>query len=118
MPAGACRRIYETCCRLSDSGTVPSFDRLMLAIDEPAIKSLLVELDEGAQAKRTRGGDPLALLNDLIRTFQQQEAQKQRPAQLVALRERRLDDSQETELLERILQQERNRHGISEPTDG
>jgi DNA primase len=118
LATAACRKIYETCCRLSDSGTVPSFDRLMLAIDEPAIKSLLVEFDEGAQAKRTRGGDPQALLNDLIRTFQQQEAQKQRPAQLVALRERRLDDSQETELLERILRQERNRHGISEPTDG
>jgi len=36
----------------------------------------------------------------------------------VTLREGRLDDSQETELLEEIIRQERNRQGISESTDG
>ena len=46
----ACRRIFETCCRLADEGVVPSFDRLMLEFDEPAIKNLLVGIDEAAQA--------------------------------------------------------------------
>ncbi len=112
------RRIYEACCRLSDAGAAPTFDRLMLEFEQPQIKSLLVELDERRRAKGTSDADPKALLRQLVTIFQQKEAERQRPAQLGALRERRLDDSQETELLEKILRQERGRQGISEPTDG
>jgi DNA primase len=117
ITAESSRRIYQTCCRLLDAGITPSFDRLMLEFDHPAIKSLLVELDEGGRAKGARDADPEALLGELIQTVQRKEAERQRPAQLVALREGRLDDSQETELLEKIIRQERSRQGISEPTD-
>jgi hypothetical protein len=44
--------------------------------------------------------------------------EKQRPAQIVALREGGLDELQQAQLLEDILRQERNRQGISKPTDG
>jgi DNA primase len=111
-------QIYQTCCRLSDAGITPAFDRLMLEFDQPALKSLLVDLDEAARAKGTRDADPEALLRELVNTYQRKEADRQRPADLVALREGGLDDSQETELLEKIIRQERNRQGISEPTDG
>ncbi|MBN2476552.1 MAG: DNA primase [Pirellulales bacterium] len=113
-----CRRIYETCCRLEDAGHAPTFDRLMLEFDDPAVKSLLVELDEAGRAKGERDAGPEALLLDLITTLKKQEAQRQRPGQIVALREGGLNDSQETELLEQIIRQERSRQGISEPTDG
>jgi hypothetical protein len=89
----------------------------MLQFDQPAIKSLLVELDEAREAKG-REVDPEALFEALIQNFRKQEARKQRPAQLGKLREGGLDDSQETELLEKIIQQERSRQGISESTDG
>ena len=115
---GAARAVYETMCRLADEGIEPKFDRLMLQFDNPAVKSLLVELDEAAQAKHGADVDPEAVLEELIQTFKQKEAQRRRPEQLVALREGRLDDSQQTELLEKIIRQERNRQGISEPTDG
>ncbi len=118
LPPGPYRGIYETCCRLSDEGVVPTFDRLMLEFDEPAVKSLLVELDEVGQAKRDRDADPHEVLQELIETFQRKEADRQRPKQIVALREGELDDNQETALLEEIIRQERNRQGISEPTDG
>ena len=116
--AESSRRIYEACCRLSDAGAAPTFDRLMLEFEEPQIKSLLVDLDERRRAKGTSDADPQALLRQLVTILQQKEAERQRPAQLGALRERRLDDSQENELLEKILRQERGRQGISEPTDG
>jgi len=118
MAPGPCRMIYETCCRLLDEGISPEFDRLMLQFDALAIKSLLVELDEGGRAKEGQDDDPLARLEQLVKTIRQKEADRQRPAQVVALREKRLDPSQETELLEKIIRQERSRHGISEPTDG
>ncbi len=114
----ACRRIYETCLQLLQAGVQPEFDRLMLELDEPALKNLLIELDQSEQAKHRRLGDPPALLEELINKLFEKEAQRQRPGQTVALREGRLDASQEKALLEEMLRQERSRHGISGPTDG
>ena len=113
-----CRLVYETGCRMLDSGDLPEFARLMLAFDDPSLKSFLVELDEHGRAKGDRSADAALLLESLIKTFQQKEVDKRRPAQIVALRERKLDTDQETALLENIIRQERNRQGISDPTDG
>ena len=96
----------------------PDFQRLMLELDDPAIKNLLVELDESEQAKTGRFGELPALLEELIQALLQKEAQRRRPGEIVALREGRLDPSQENALLEAILRQERSRQGISKPTDG
>lgn len=118
LTTNSSRGVYETCCRLDDEQVVPTFDRLMLEFDEPAMKNLLVELDENGQAKGRPAADPAVLLEDLLKTMSRKEAEKQRPAQIVALRDSGLDDLQQTAMLEAILRQERNRHGISEPTDG
>ncbi len=118
LAAEPCRRIFETFCRLDDEGVVPAFDRLMLEFDEPAVKSLLVELDESGQAKGRQAADTAALLDELVKNRARKEAERQRPAQIGALREGGLDAQQQAELLEDILRQERNRHGISKPTDG
>ena len=56
--------IYRRCCELSHSGVTPDFDRLLLEFDEPAIKSLLVDLDEHGRAKT--GVEPAARLRDLL----------------------------------------------------
>ena len=108
LAAESCRRIYETCCRLADEGVVPAFDRLMLEFDEPAMKSLLVELDESGQAKGQPAADPeVAVERIWSRTLQRKEIEKQRPAQIVALREGGLDDQQQAAMLEDILRQKR-----------
>src|SRR5208337_3600115 len=109
----ALRRIYETGCRLLDVGVLPDFDRLILEFDDPSLKSLLVDLDEQGRAKGSRMAEPAELLNDLLKAFQRKEVDKQRPGQLVALRERDLADDQAMDLLKNILQQERSRQGIS-----
>lgn len=116
--AGPCRLIFETCCRLDDEGVVPSFDRLMLRFDEPAMKNLLVELDETGRAKDRQTADAEALLDKLMKTMIQREAEKQRPAEIVTLREEGLDAQQKATMVEDIFRRERDRQGISEPTDG
>jgi len=110
------RRIFQACCRLSEAGTAPTFEKLMLQFDDPAIKSLLVELDEQGRAKQVT--DPKPLLQDLARSFQQQQQIKKRPLHEGSLREGRLDETQQLDLLRKIEQQEKARHGISDPTDG
>ena len=118
LASPALRRIYETGCRLLDVGVLPDFDRLILEFDDPSLKSLLVDLDEQGRAKGSRMAEPAELLSDLAKAFQRKEVEKQRPAQLVALREQNLADDQAIDLLKNILQQERSRQGISDPMDG
>ena len=77
---------FETGCRLLQVGVLPDFDRLILEFDNPSLKSLLVDLDEQGRAKGSRLAAPDELLSDLVKAFQQKEVEKQRPAQLVALR--------------------------------
>ena len=62
--------------------------------------------------------EPSVVLQELIRTFHTQETRKQRPANIGKLREGGLDDSQQERLLDEIIQRERNRQGITKPTDG
>jgi DNA primase len=122
LPPGPCRRIYETCCRLADGGASPTFDRLMLEFDEPAVKGLLVELDERGTAKGLAAADPLGLLDELAKTMSRKEMERQRPAKIVALREGGLDLDAQKEILraheEQVSAFHRDRPGISKPTDG
>ncbi len=118
LGTGICRQIYDTCCRLADAGVDPTFDRLMLEFDEPAVKNLLVDLDETSQSKGKRASDPQDLLSELINTFKRKESEKQRPRQITALREGGLDENRQIDMLEEILRQERDRQGITKPTDG
>ena len=105
---GAGRLIYETFCRLADEGEAPSFARLMLHFDEPAVKSLLVDLDETGQAKDRQTADAEAMLNDLIRTKSRKEIERQRPAQVVTLREGGMDVPEQASMLEEIIRQKRS----------
>ncbi len=106
--AETCRRLFETCSRLADEGVTPSFDRLMLEFDEPAMKSLLVGLDEHAQETGQTSANPEALLNGLVMTMNRKDVEKQRPAELVALREGGLDDQQQSAMLEDIIRRKRD----------
>ena len=118
IAAASCRRIYETCCRLHDAGVEPTFEKLMLEFDQPAVQSLLVDLEEQGHAKGGSLADPEALMKELIRGFEKREAEKRAPAQTVAMREGQLDEQQTVDLLAKIVQQKRTQQGISFPTDG
>jgi hypothetical protein len=108
LAAESCRLIYETCCRLADENILPTFDRLMLEFDEPAVKNLLVGVDERAQATGQRSADPEALLNGLVMTMSLKEDEKQRPTEIATLREGGLDEKQQAAMLEDIIRQRRN----------
>jgi DNA primase len=115
---GACRQIYDLCCGLAASGVLPDFEHLMTAVEDQALKSLLVAFDEAGQAKGFPAEELPQRIVKLQNTFQEKEMQKQRPAQREALRQGGLDTARQSALLEQILRQERDRQGITKPTDG
>ncbi len=110
------RAVFARCCAMADAGIVPGFDRLMLEFDDARLKSLLVDLDEEAAAKQINS--PQDLLEEWISRFIRREQDKQSPTITETLREGGLDETAQTEMLQRLLEQHRARHGISEPTDG
>lgn len=112
----ACRYVYAECCRMAEAGETPTFERLMLEFDDPALKSLLVELDESGAAKNI--ADPAALLAELAGSFRRREASKDLSGRAGMLRQGRLGEHEELGLLEQIVEQERVRRGIPAPKDG
>lgn len=113
---GPCRRVYEMCCRLADMGQAADFSRLMLEFNDPNIQNLLVEVDDAGLAKGA--ADPDALIKEWLKGFKNREASRRVPVEAGMLRQRRLDEHEELDVLKRILQQERARHGIADPMEG
>ncbi len=112
----ASRRLYETCCRLEDEDVCPDFSRLMLEFDDGPMKQFLVELDESRRVAKIT--DPAALLQELIERYQQNQLDRQRSSQIVALKDEGLDETRKTQMLQEMMEQLRARHGISRPTEG
>lgn len=111
----ACRSVYELCCRLDDGGLTPTFERLMLEIDDPALKSLLVEFDESGSVKKI--ADPAALLAEIAGSFRRREASRDLARTASMVREGRPGKTPEVDWRQ-IEELERTRRGMSAPTDG
>ncbi|MDH3717788.1 MAG: DNA primase [Planctomycetota bacterium] len=105
-----CRRIYARCVELSAAGITADFDRLILEFDDPALKSLLVQLDERG---RDRGGSDLAQqLPDVLDSFRRRHDSRRGLATVAALREHQFDETEEVSVLEQLVEKERTRHQL------
>ena len=112
----ACRAIYIQCRQLAASGIAADFARLLLEIDDPQVKNLLVALDESGRSKGS--SDASARIDDVLAGFQRRRQEPWRRAQTAALNEGKLKEDEELAILLQIAKQERIRQGISEPMDG
>lgn len=114
--SASCRKIYEVSLELAERGESPDFERLLLEIDDPGVKNLLVELDENARSKTPE--EKLAWLEEVLARLERRKAEPRRRAQTAALHERGLKEDEELEILLEIEHMERTRQGIHAPTDG
>ncbi|MEK6250289.1 MAG: hypothetical protein N2C12_19045, partial [Planctomycetales bacterium] len=100
-----CRQVLAKCHELSSAGETPNFDRLLLEFDDPAMKNLLVELDERGQDRG--GSDLVGQLPDLLASFRLRNEKRERQHVTAAIKEKRFEEGQEVEILQRILDQKR-----------
>ncbi len=111
--------LFETFQRIHNSGEPASFERVMTQLEDARLKSLLVAIDERAQAKAEQVQEEApSRLRGLIDTFLDQEAEVVRREKLASLEESNLNQQEELDILNQLIEQKRNRQGISEPTDG
>jgi DNA primase len=88
------RQVYLTCLRLSQAGQRADFQRLLAEFDDPALKSLLVDLDDSSSSKPA--AEPERLLQDLLAAFQRRQQQSERRKALAS--SQRNDDQALAEL--------------------
>lgn len=111
--------IFHTIHRVYEEGRTADFGNVLTAMDDPRLKNILVELDERAHAKAEEAQiDAQNRLQGLFDDFRFAMASKDRRRQQAALEEKRLDDQTQLDVLQQLIDQERNRQGISAPTEG
>lgn len=119
LKSAAVRTIYHTFHSLHDADRTPDFGNALMDLEDAHLKNILVELDERAHAKAEEAQeDALARLRGLIERFRYELETKDRPQKLAALESKRLSEQEELAALQHLIAQERNRQGISAPTDG
>lgn len=124
VTGSTCRDVYSLCVELWSQGIVPDFSRLLLEIDDPVVKTMLVELDESG---RRKASEHHARVHDVLASFERRERERQVRHRTSLLKQSNLTAEDELALLLEIANQqlaaqqaleERTRLGISDPTEG
>jgi len=105
MTSNAGRQIYAACCRLVEDGWQNDFGRLLAEFDDPAMKNLLVQLDESCQTKLT--ADRERWLADLLETSRRRGEETADRKRLAAARRQGSDAEQ---LLAQFCEQSKSKH--------
>jgi len=113
------RKIFYTIHWLHDEQRTPDFGNVLTALEDPAMKNIWVEVDERAQAKAPEAQeDARQRLQGLIDDYRYFREKRSRQHMAAALQEKKLNEQEELDALQRLIAQERSRRGISGPKDG
>jgi len=105
VTSDAGRQIYAACCRLVEDGWQNDFGRLLAEFDDPAMKSLLVELDESCQTKSA--ADRERWLADLLESHRRRLEELDHRKRLAAARQ---DFGNAEQLLAQFCEQSKPKH--------
>ena len=97
-------------------GEVPDINKLLILIDEPRLKSLLVDLDESGHDKIELGAREC--LDQYIAAYQRRRQDRQLRDQVSALDSTELSEQEKLDGFYDFLDKKRGRQGLSAPTDG
>ena len=104
---------------LADRGESCEFNNLMTAVEDSALKKLLVDLDERAAEKETLAHeDAAARLRQTLDTLARQSEDREHRDKLAELEEGKVSDQDAVAFLNDLVERNRKRQGIPAPTDG
>jgi len=107
--------IFEFLAEYVNQGDEISFDQLLLKIEDPTIKFVLVQAEENAKNKEsTVQLTPTARLESLIAKFQREIRDGEERETIRKLRSNEVNDDEEMRLLQHLLEQQRLDRGLSE----
>jgi DNA primase len=109
------RSIFEFLAESVNQGDEISFDQLLLKIDDPTLKFVLVQAAENAKNKEsTVQLTPTARLESLIEKFQRETRDGEERETIRKLHNNEVTDDEEMRLLQQLLEQQRLDRGLSE----
>lgn len=95
--SSAARQLFAAAASLSQRDELPTYDHLMLAVDDLRLKSLLVACDEANQQKTD--SDPAQRLTDAVAGAQRRRRDARHEQKMAALHQKQLDPEKEEEVL-------------------
>jgi len=111
-----CRAVLEAARRLHAEGREIALAGLLLEINDPAVQSLLVAVDESCSARGPL--DPAERLHHLEDALRRRSAQRQAHRSARTLKTSRLDPGSEAALLEQLVAQRRAVQGMTDVDEG
>ncbi len=121
---GPARELFEIFLSCLSTENSASFQTVMTHIENPALKNILVELDERAKNKSSDTAEQVQLWTDnVIHAFDREVNEIERRQTLASLDQSQLSYQEELDALQLIIQQKKkqhelNQHGVPAPTDG
>jgi DNA primase len=110
------RAVLQAAEKLHGAGRQVALSDLLLEIEDPALQSLLVAVDETSAARGPL--DAHERMHHLEDALRRRHAERQAHASARTLKTSRLDARSEAELLERLVAERRTAQGMSDPKDG
>jgi DNA primase len=110
------RDVYNLAAEIYHNGQAPNFDRLMLAVDDPAIKNLLVDCDE--QGRHKSECDARQRVRDLVADRDRRHPEARHRMTLAELKTNQLDPEQADRALVALFDDLKRRQAGTMPTDG
>ncbi|PQO42455.1 DNA primase [Blastopirellula marina] len=110
------RAIFQVLKSRSEAHEDCGFPGILDSIDNESLRFLLIELDEAASQKEI--AEPDAELKSIIAAFRRRHEDRYMGQQVASMQQQALSEKDELDILNQIIEQQRNRQGISFPTDG
>jgi DNA primase len=119
LHATPAREIFRAYRQLEEAGESLDFGRVMAEIEQPNLKSLLVQLDEVAERKAAKAIlDPPTRLRQLLQKFHRLHEQRALREKEVFLQQADTNDPQKHSILLEMIEAKRRQQGLIVPTDG
>ena len=111
LRSAAATRLWQQYVAFCRSDQLPEFGRILTALEDPALKSLLVEIDE--DARRKSFPDPNKHLNELCDAFQRRIDDRQSRELVSAIEKKELSEEEQLSFLHDLIEKQRRKHGTS-----
>ena len=119
LDSNPAKKIYSLYFTLDGLGEPLEFARVITELEDPRLKHLVVELDERSQRKSEAAlQDAAERLNGLIQYYNHRQLAAESRQTLVAIEQKQSSGEESLDDLEKFIAKQRERQGISAPTEG
>lgn len=113
------RKLFQMICEGWSEGSDVSFEGLILRLENPVQRDLLIRLDESATAKQAEATQPTRVqLEALLRQLRLRQDESRRRILLGRMETQSLAEESELDALQQMLKETRERLGIANSMDG